>query len=71
MTQQFEKLAHQNPAQEDGEAQHSCIMIPSDRAFVIEIQKKAIPNKGPLQQCRLIDGVRTPWLLSAIDISFR
>ena len=70
MTQQFEKFAHQHPAQEYGEAQRPCVVTPSYRACVVEIQKQAIPDESPLQQRRLIDGVRAPGLLSAVHISF-
>ena len=71
MTQQFEKFAHQHPAQEYGEAQRPCLVAPGECTCAIEIHKHAIPDEGPLQQSRLIDGVRAPWLLSAFDISFR
>lgn len=71
VTQQFEEFAHQHPAQKYAEAQNLCVVTPSYRAGVIEIQKHTITEKGPLQQCRLVDGIRAPWLLSAFDISFR
>ena len=71
VTQQFEKFAHQHPAQECGEAQHPCLVTPSYRACAIEIWEQAIPDKCPLQQCRLMDGVGAPWLLPALIISFQ
>ena len=70
MTQQFEKFAHQHPAEEYAKAQHPCVVTPSYRTGVIEIQEQDIPDESPMQQGRLINSVRAPWLLSAYDISF-